>query len=175
MPDDDDHDDANRDKELGKLPSFATMPPPDGVIDQYSAPTTVAELPDSFLDELKAATKQEAALRAKGRDLQTTQRNQSFELELREQLTAKLVGAGAEAPAAPEEPASASVVAPAPAPAPTPPRAAEAVAAPEALEVPPSPPLRAPVAADGVSIFSVVVLALVAVAAIVWTYMTTLR
>jgi hypothetical protein len=174
-----DDDDAKRDKEPGKLPSFATVPPPGGVVDQYSAPTTVAELPDSFLDELKAATKHEAALRAKGRDLQTTQRNQSFDLELREQLTARLVGAGAEAPAADEEPANApaGLLAPSPEPAPAPASspAVEAVAAPEALDVPSAPPLRAPVPADGVSVFSMVVLALVAVAAIVWTFMTTLR
>lgn len=173
MPDDDDR--AKRDKGPEKLPSFATVPPPNGVVDAYSAPTTVAELPDSFLDELKAATKHEAALRAKGRDLQTTQRNHSFELELREQLTAQLGGVGVEMPAPTPSPTPSA--APEPTLEPTPEPVAEPVAvASEAVDVPPSPPpLRAPAAADGVSMFSVVVLALVAVATIVWTFMTTLR
>ena len=172
-----DDNDANRENEPGKLPSFATVPPPDGAVDQHSAATIVAELPDSFLDELKAATKHEAALRAKGRDLQTTQRNESFDLELREQLNAKLLSVGADAPAAHGEPAPVVAAAPVfiaavgPDPARSP--AAEAVAALD--QAPSSPPLRAPVPADGVSVFSMVVLALVAVAAIVWTYMTTLR
>ena len=169
--------DANRENEPGKLPSFATVPPPDGAVDQHSAATTVAELPDSFLDELKAATKHEAALRAKGRDLQTTQRNESFDLELREQLNAQLLGVGADAPASHGEPApvvaAAQVFIAAVGADPAHSPAAEAVAAPDQA---PSPPLlRAPVSADGVSVFSMVALALVAVAAIVWTYMTTLR
>ena len=189
-----DNNDANRENEPGKLPSFATVPPPDGAVDQHSAATTVAELPDSFLDELKAATKHEAARRAKGRDLQTTQRNESFDLELREQLNAQLLGVGADAPAAHGEPApvvaAAQVFIAAVGADPAHSPAAEAVAAPEALDAldasdasdalaaldqAPLPPLRAPVPADGVSVFSMVALALVAVAAIVWTYMTTLR
>ncbi|MEA2749538.1 MAG: hypothetical protein QOI41_3681, partial [Myxococcales bacterium] len=148
MPKDDD--DRTQAPPPEALPSFATVPPPPGVIDEHSAPTTVAELPDSFLEELKAATKQEAASRAKGRDLQKTQRNQSFELELREQLTAQLVDVRVEPTAVAPSPSPSPLVAPSPSPSPlvapaiepTPSPAVEAVAPPES---PPSEPPRAPV------------------------------
>jgi hypothetical protein len=151
------------------LPSFATVPPPPGVIDEHSAPTTVAELPDSFLEELKAATKQEAASRAKGRDLQKTQRNQSFELELREQLTAQLVDVRVEPTAAASSPSPPVPPAIEPTPAP----AVEANVPPES---PPSEPPRAPVRTEDTSqVLLMTLLALLAIGAIVWTYLTTLR
>jgi hypothetical protein len=82
------------DEEREKLPSFATVPPPNGAIDEHSAPTTVAELPDSFLAELKSAAKHEVKLHTTARDDQdstATTRNHAFDLELREKLRAQLV------------------------------------------------------------------------------------
>gem|GEM_PF-3469275 len=69
------------------LVSFGTVPPPPGETgDVHNALTTVAALPDSFLDELKAGVKQE--VRARGSspenlpntDLSATRRAKSFEL-----------------------------------------------------------------------------------------------
>jgi hypothetical protein len=164
MPEDDD--DPKQTPAPEALPSFATVPPPPGVIDEHSAPTTVAELPDSFLEELKAATKQEAASRAKGRDLQTTQRNQSFELELREQLTAQLVDVRVEPNAA------------APSPSPPVPPVIEPTPSPavEPMSSPAVEPPRAPVRTEDTSrVLLMMLLALLAIGTIVWTYFTALR
>ncbi len=167
MPKDDD--DPKPAPAPGALPSFASVPPPPGVVDEHSAPTTVAELPDSFLEELKAATKQEAASRAKGRDLQATQRNQSFELELREHLTAQLVDVrvGPNASAPTPSPPVPPVIEPTPSPA------VEPIAP---LASPASEPPLAPARTEDRSyVLLMTLLALLAIGAVVWTYFTTLR
>jgi hypothetical protein len=154
------------------LPSFATVPPPGGTLDEYSAPTTVAELPDSFLDELKAATREEAAARAAGRDLKATRKNPSFDLELREKLTAKLV----DVPSVSEPNAAASTFAPAVTPEASDAAPATKAASAESAESDDEPSdVIAPGSVDRGRDFLMTLLALFAAAAIAWTYYAHLR
>jgi hypothetical protein len=166
MPNDDhDHDRASSDAP-DALPSFATAPPPAGVVDEHSAPTTIAALPEAFLADLKAATRQHAARAAKTRDLQTTQHNESAASASPSAGPAPVLEPVVVVEPTPELPVGAV-------------GAVEAVEAVEAVPLPAAAPSAAPpvrdAANESISVFAMAVLALLAIGAIVWTLLTTLR
>jgi hypothetical protein len=153
------------------LPSFATVPPPSGAVDEHSAATMVAALPDSFLNELKSAAKQEVELRSDarsgGRELAATTRHRAYDLELREKLTAQLVDIVAPPPG--------PVVVPAPPAAPaSPPAPASAEPAPATDDEVIAPAPGKP-AIDAGRVFLLVLVALIGIAMIAWTYIARLR